>query len=420
MNKNYKKGAEDVGKVAEKGFDIVGAEVKTAGNIIEENAKKQNDINNIFADAIDEHDVKLSAIQKKELFGLNTPFDIKSLEQKDKELLVAGLYTLAIENKNVNDYQQAFIRSVRKCVDVKTPQILSDFSVIENIESLTAQKAIMQAFMEFLFLEIENDSFLDEHKKLFSFFSVNKKGQESILDSIHKVYHATGKQGIAEKYDYVAEIKESKELRKGLQVRPIVGDIIQFGKYDWRVLEVQNDKILVITEKIIETKKAYHSKLTNITWEKCDLRKYLNENLYNSFSVEDKAQIIQVTNKNAYRFNPDYSIDLIDGNNTKDYIFLLSLAEVYRYFGGRKIITTHYRTQHGFRVSDENNINRKAVFRDTGNNGWWWWLRTIGSYKIAQYICSDGRVSFRGRHVNFKSDNGGIRPALWLWLNLRV
>ena len=100
-------------------------------------------------------------------------------------------------------------------------------------------------------------------------------------------------------------------------------EIIQFGEYDWRVLDVQDDRALIITEKIIDIR-AYHNELTDITWADCDLREYLNGEFYNNFNANDKARIIQVTNSNHY----NYWYRLEGGLDTDDHIFLLSLDEV--------------------------------------------------------------------------------------------
>jgi len=47
-----------------------------------------------------------------------------------------------------------------------------------------------------------------------------------------------------------------------------VGDIYHFGPYDWRVLGVQEDKALLITEGIIE-ERAYNEEDHSVTWETC-------------------------------------------------------------------------------------------------------------------------------------------------------
>lgn len=47
----------------------------------------------------------------------------------------------------------------------------------------------------------------------------------------------------------------------GYPVKPIPvpsGAKIRFGKYDWYVLDEQDDRALIITEKVIE-KRPYHS-----------------------------------------------------------------------------------------------------------------------------------------------------------------
>lgn len=82
-----------------------------------------------------------------------------------------------------------------------------------------------------------------------------------------------------------------------------VGDKIVFGRYEWRVLDIQNHAALIITEDIVE-KRPYHDSYKDITWADCQLRKYLNDAFYNKFNEADKSRIISVTNKNLN--NPWY------------------------------------------------------------------------------------------------------------------
>jgi len=134
-----------------------------------------------------------------------------------------------------------------------------------------------------------------------------------------------------------------------------LGNIIQFGNYDWRVLDIQIDKILIITKNIIANR-AYHNKETSITWEQCDLRnKYLKTEFYNSFNTEEKNQIIAETieNKDNQRYNTP------GGNPTKDSVFLLSLDEVVRYFGdGSSIKYLENNDNQTQWIDDKNNSSR--------------------------------------------------------------
>jgi len=68
--------------------------------------------------------------------------------------------------------------------------------------------------------------------------------------------------------------------------------IIPFGKYQWRVLKTDGNSALIITESVIE-QRAYHEEFTEITWEHCDLRKYLNEQFYDAFDPADRARILE-------------------------------------------------------------------------------------------------------------------------------
>ena len=49
------------------------------------------------------------------------------------------------------------------------------------------------------------------------------------------------------------------------------GDRIAFGRYEWRVLDIQNDVALIISEDIIE-KRPYHDVYKDTTWADCALR----------------------------------------------------------------------------------------------------------------------------------------------------
>ena len=196
------------------------------------------------------------------------------------------------------------------------------------------------------------------------------------------------------------------------------GDKIKFGKYEWRVLHIQNNTALIITEDIIE-KRPYHNTYKDITWAECDLRKYLNGDFYNQFNEADQSRILSVTNKNLD--NPWFGT--YGGEDTQDSIFLLDIEDVVcRYFGDSSEILQNRRKNQNywFNTKDENNFKRIATFK--GHN-YWWWLRSPGRIsRVAAYIhgAPDGFVGINGNSVFFRSfgpeRDGGVRPALWLKL----
>lgn len=76
-----------------------------------------------------------------------------------------------------------------------------------------------------------------------------------------------------------------------------IGDKLKFGEYEWRILDIKDDKVLILTEEIIELR-DYYNKSVDITWKDCELRRYFNGEFYNSFSENDRERIIETINTN--------------------------------------------------------------------------------------------------------------------------
>lgn len=197
-----------------------------------------------------------------------------------------------------------------------------------------------------------------------------------------------------------------------------IGDKIKFGNYKWVVLDIQNDKSLIITEYIIE-QRSYHNAYEHITWADCGLREYLNGEFYDRFTGKEKSRICQVVNKNPD--NQWYGIN--GGVDTKDSIFLLSLEEmVCRYFGdsSEKLYNPGKNQRYWFERKDSNNSTRIARLEQDKEQVWWWWTRSPGRVGVkAVYIHGDGNIGIQGNNIlkgNIADGKctGGVRPALWL------
>ena len=182
---------------------------------------------------------------------------------------------------------------------------------------------------------------------------------------------------------------------------------IQFGKYNWYVLDEQDGKSLIITEKVIE-KRSYNNQECEVTWEECALRKYLNEDFYNTFSDNDRARIIETVNEN--NDNPWDGTN--GGNSTHDKIFLISIFEVVKYFGDSGKLQTKQFGPKGesWWFDDLYSTDRSAKF---GSKNAWWWLRSPGYIgSRAAYVRINGDVHIHGE--GFNGNGGGVRPAVWL------
>jgi hypothetical protein len=199
-------------------------------------------------------------------------------------------------------------------------------------------------------------------------------------------------------------------------VKPSIGSIIKFGKYDWKVLDVQWNKALIISKEINHINMPYNEKKEYCTWETCTLRKWLNNDFLATFRPQEQSRICLSTIANED--NQWYKTK--GGNNTQDRIFLLSISEVVKYFGDsedyQKKCQKYYGgvlSKNGYYIDDR--YNKKRICNYKGN-ATWWWLRSPGDYsKSVAYVRSNGSIFVRGGFVN-RSGNS-IRPALWLSLN---
>ena len=194
-----------------------------------------------------------------------------------------------------------------------------------------------------------------------------------------------------------------------------VGDYVFFGAYEqdnntsngkedieWLVLAKEGNKALVISKYALDCQQ-YNTSYTDITWETCTLRKWLNNDFLGAaFSADEKSMIPTVT-VSADK-NPDYSTN--PGNTTQDRVFLLSITEANKYFSSdsaRQCKPTEYAVAGG-------------AYVNSSNGNCWWWLRSPGgNLDSAARVGNGGGVYEYGSDV----DGGGIavRPALWIDLN---
>lgn len=200
-----------------------------------------------------------------------------------------------------------------------------------------------------------------------------------------------------------------------------VGDTYTFGAYEqdnstsngkeaieWTVLDKDGMSLLLISKQALDCQQ-YNTSYTDVTWESCSLRKWMNGTFLNkAFNAEEQAQI-QNTTVSADK-NPEYNTN--PGNATTDKVFLLSINEVEKYFNSdeaRKCAPTAYAKAQGAYTSD-------SYKTASGAATCWWWLRSPGrSQSSAAYVYNYGSVNYYGNNVNYDYD--AVRPALWINLD---
>ncbi|MBE6772937.1 MAG: hypothetical protein E7544_01810 [Ruminococcaceae bacterium] len=231
------------------------------------------------------------------------------------------------------------------------------------------------------------------------------------LDEAYSIFEELGDyKDVADKAGDI-RLQKNKDQLKNIKI----GSYINFGAYEqdnnssngkedieWLVLEVKDGKALVISKYVLDCK-PYNTSYTDVTWETCTLRKWLNSNFINSaFSTNEKAMIPTVTV--SADENPLYSTN--PGNTTQDQVFLLSIMEAKKYFsynGARQCEATEYAVANGAHGTISLDL-------------WFWWLRSPGSRQnLAVNVASDGDIFESGGGVDHSND--AVRPALWIDLN---
>ena len=157
------------------------------------------------------------------------------------------------------------------------------------------------------------------------------------------------------------EVKDLKDLISGGLMKP--GDEITTGGCMWRVLDVQEDRVLIWKHTGVEDH-VFNDNNSNV-YEESDIQKYL------------QAEFRETV--------PEELLSLVDDKG----FFLLTLEQIRKYL--------------------PKEIDRIA--EDADGYTTWWWTSTplVGSGLIVRYISTSGNVS-DGRAYN----STGVAPACWL------
>jgi len=217
------------------------------------------------------------------------------------------------------------------------------------------------------------------------------------------------------------QIKKLSEELKVCEQNIKIGGVIWFGEYKWEILDIKDNCALLISKDVVEVNIPYNNDYVDVTWRTCTIRKWLNNDFYNTFNIEEKNRIIerQIVNENNLWYNTDA------GSATTDKFFLLSISEADIYFGNSGDYNDKKKWSYidGNYILDKDNgrylhnsfDNKRIVENRNGKK--WWWLRSPGyNNDDAACVDSNGVIRITGRDVDNASNNGGVRPAFWLSL----
>ena len=227
--------------------------------------------------------------------------------------------------------------------------------------------------------------------------------------------------------DNIVAAKKALEAR---EAQFTVGNYVTFGEYpqttagedmtpiEWLVLARNGNKALLISRYGLDAQ-PYNIVYTDVTWENCTLRTWLNWTFYNkAFSSAEQSAILTTNVDNSKKqCYSGYSTD--GGNNTQDKVFLLSYAEANKYFGvtydnssntKSRVAPTAYAIAHGGWTSSS---NKTADSTYAGR----WWLRSPGRRQSnAASVFADGSLL----DLSVGSGSASVRPALWVNIEMNV
>ncbi len=199
-------------------------------------------------------------------------------------------------------------------------------------------------------------------------------------------------------------------IKRGLPIAK-VGDIVEIGRFystaiKWKVLEIQDNKALLLSEYLIDKICDNGRFLPNeLKWASSQARQWLNKEFFeSSFSLSEKKRICKTVISNGCKESVDTKdkygerikkSKYVKQRDTSDNIFLLSIDEVKKY-----------------RANSGDNCLTISKDGQKSTSKWKKWkTRTLGANRY-----SDDKISVWGFVSN--DDESGyedyLRPAMWV------
>ena len=230
------------------------------------------------------------------------------------------------------------------------------------------------------------------------------------------------------------------------------GDVIEFGRYEqdndinngpedieWIVLESNEQSgVIVLLCKYCIDVLPLNDKVGEYYWADCSLRKWLNEDFYNTaFDKKEKERILRVRNE-----NPDeLLLKTAGGRNTTDCVFLLGQYDVRKYYPDYSFAIITLKGEKGkshLITSDTQNPDAlKATATEYAKEKYWkalefpelydrletlygknvvgWWLKSPGtdSERLNAIDIAETGIADSA----FANDSYGVRPVICISKN---
>ena len=186
-----------------------------------------------------------------------------------------------------------------------------------------------------------------------------------------------------------------------------------YDPIEWDILTESSGKALIIANLILDSQEYYPNSSSSSfshngdtgyanNYELSAIRKFLNDNFYNTAFNELQKVFIETTTVDNSAASTGQSSNSYACNNTNDKMFLLSSEEA----------TTYYTsgTARQAKGSDYAKCQGLEVYSSNGNS--WWWLRS--PHRITADFASDVNGDGNITSLQVGRTNYGVRPACWI------
>ncbi len=165
--------------------------------------KQSVEINGALQDI--EHSVNglfdyLSETELETLYTIYTPFNLRELDLPHRRLLVGTLFTLSKTAPSTAN-QQAYLAAVMQYLNIPDIPQGTPLAAIGRVDSLSIQKGIYQAALEYLGLQ-DDDCYdrTEEQTAFLQAFSLSADQRAEIREYVETLFAAVGTDGVIGKY----------------------------------------------------------------------------------------------------------------------------------------------------------------------------------------------------------------------------
>ena len=173
----------------------------------------------------------------------------------------------------------------------------------------------------------------------------------------------------------------------------IIGSTIRFGEMEWRVLDVEGNRKLILSEYLLEPQ-AYQPRESVPTWETSSINAWLNGEFYNSFTNEQREKISETEYGKVF---------ILDLHQIADYFFGIEFDDdgVWWQLGGT-LMRTAYLPIAGYETVP-----------------WAWWVRhSEESPDTVTHITAGGDVHI-ANDLRDLDTYPAVRPAMWVYITTK-